>query len=100
MAEASDFKFGTLLGFAKAHHKTTPRKSERGLVLGKLPYIWGSPLTFLQRPHCPLRVSGASCFYLIQTNNDINLYKVQQTAVTSSISLTSAQLSDINVSPM
>jgi len=25
MAEASDFKFGTLLGFAKAHHKITPR---------------------------------------------------------------------------
>jgi len=26
MAEASDFKFGTQLGFAKAHHKTTPRR--------------------------------------------------------------------------
>jgi len=25
MAEAMDFKFGTRLGFAKAHHKTTPR---------------------------------------------------------------------------
>jgi len=25
MAEASDFKVGTQLGFAKAHHKTTPR---------------------------------------------------------------------------
>jgi len=23
-AEASDFEFGTQLGFAKAHHKTTP----------------------------------------------------------------------------
>jgi len=25
MAEARDFKFGTQLGFAKAHHKMTPR---------------------------------------------------------------------------
>ena len=24
-AEASEFKFGTQLGFAKAHHKITPR---------------------------------------------------------------------------
>ena len=31
-AEASDFKFGTQLGFAKAHQKITPReKSGRGL---------------------------------------------------------------------
>jgi len=30
-------------------------------VPGKLPYIWGSPLVFLQQPHCPLSVSGASC---------------------------------------
>jgi len=26
MAEARDFKFGTQLGFDKAHHKTTPRE--------------------------------------------------------------------------
>jgi len=26
MAGASDFKFGTQLGFAKAHHKTTPKE--------------------------------------------------------------------------
>jgi len=26
MAEASDFKFGAQLGFAKTHHKTTPRE--------------------------------------------------------------------------
>jgi len=33
-AEASDIKFGVQLGFAKTHHKTTPRgKSGRGLVL-------------------------------------------------------------------
>jgi len=28
-AEASDFKFGTQLGFAKAHHKITPRGKMR-----------------------------------------------------------------------
>ena len=33
MAEASDFKFGTLIGFAKAHHKTTPR-GKMGVALG------------------------------------------------------------------
>jgi len=67
MAEASDFKFGTQLGFAKAHHKITfIGKSGRGLVLGKLPYILGSPLIFLQRPRCPLSVSGASCILKFQ----------------------------------
>jgi len=52
--------FSTQLGFANAHHKTTP-KSGLGLGLRKLPYIWGSPLILLQRPRCPLSVSGASC---------------------------------------
>jgi len=33
MAKASDFKFGTQLGFAKAHHKTTPR-GKVGVALG------------------------------------------------------------------
>jgi len=38
MAEASDFKFGTQLGFAKTHHKITLRgKSGRPLGLGELP---------------------------------------------------------------
>ena len=47
--EASDFKFGTQLGFAKTHHKITPRgKSGGGLWLGELPKILGSPI-FLQR---------------------------------------------------
>jgi len=32
-AEASDFKFGTQLGFAKAHHETTP-KGKVGVALG------------------------------------------------------------------
>ena len=41
-AEASDFKFSTQLGFAKAHHKITPRgKSVGGLGLEKLPKIVG-----------------------------------------------------------
>jgi len=33
MAEARDFKFGTQIGFAKAHHKTTPR-GKVGVALG------------------------------------------------------------------
>jgi len=41
--EASDFKFGIQLGFAKAHHKNhTQKKIGRGLGLGKLSNIWGS----------------------------------------------------------
>ena len=59
-AEASNFKFGAQLGIAKAHNKTRG-KSGRGLGLGELPNIWGSSLIFLQRPRCPLSVSGASC---------------------------------------
>jgi len=47
MAEASDFKFGTQLGFAKAHYKITPiGKSGYGLGLGELPKILGFPLIF------------------------------------------------------
>ena len=38
MVEASDFKFGTQLGFAKAHHKITPSgKHGGGLGSGELP---------------------------------------------------------------
>jgi len=44
MAEASNFKFGMLVGFAKAHHKITPRgKSGRGPGLEELPKILGPP---------------------------------------------------------
>jgi len=43
-AEASDFKFGTHHGFAKAHHKITPRgKRGGGIGLGELPNILGFP---------------------------------------------------------
>jgi len=50
------------LRFAKAHYKTTPtgKVDVHGLGLGKLPYIWGFPLLFLQRPSCPLSVSKGS----------------------------------------
>ena len=42
MAEASDFKFGTQLTFAKAHHKITSiGKSGCGHGLGELPKILG-----------------------------------------------------------
>jgi len=38
MAQASDFKFGTQLEFAKGLYKITPiGKSGHGLVLGELP---------------------------------------------------------------
>jgi len=41
-AEASDFEFGTQLGFAKDHHKITPRgKSGCGLGLRELPKMLG-----------------------------------------------------------
>jgi len=40
MAEASEIKFGRLLGFAKAHHKIPPRiKEGRNPKLGELPKI-------------------------------------------------------------
>jgi len=43
-AKASDFKFGTHLGFAKTHHKITPRgKGGCGRGLGDLPKILGFP---------------------------------------------------------
>jgi len=67
-AEASNFKIGMHLGFAKAHDKTTPRgKSGRGLGLGKLLNIWGSLLIFLQRLCYPLSISRAS--YITGTQN-------------------------------
>jgi len=50
MAEASDFKFGTQLGFAKARHKITSiEKSGCGVGLGELPKILEFPIIFLQR---------------------------------------------------
>jgi len=50
MAEASDFKFGTQPGFARAGHKiTSRRKSGHSLELGKLAKFWGSPVIFVQR---------------------------------------------------
>ena len=44
MAKASDFKFGTQLGFPKVHHKITPRGTSGGsLGLGELLKIFGFP---------------------------------------------------------
>jgi len=41
MAKASEFKFGTQLGFAKAHHKITRRRdSAHGPELGQLAKMW------------------------------------------------------------
>jgi len=45
MAKACNFKFGTQLGFAKAHHKITPRGKSG---LGE-PRNFGFPIIFLQR---------------------------------------------------
>jgi len=40
----SDFKFGSQLGFARAHHKITRRiNAGHGHGLGQLPKIWGFP---------------------------------------------------------
>jgi len=44
MAEATNFKFGKQLGFAKTHHKTTPR-GKVGIALGSgSSQIFGVPL--------------------------------------------------------
>jgi len=32
--EGSDFKIGRLVGFAKAHHKISPRRKKEGVALG------------------------------------------------------------------
>jgi len=49
MAEVSDFKIVVKVGFDKTHHKITPiRESARGIRLGELPEIWGSPFLFMQ----------------------------------------------------
>jgi len=47
MAETSDLKFGTQLGFAKAHHKITPRgKVDVALSYGSS-HIFGVPLKYI-----------------------------------------------------
>jgi len=58
MAEARHFKFGTLVGFANAHHKTTPR-GKVGVALGwEAPIYLGFPFNISA---LPLSVSGAFC---------------------------------------
>ena len=56
------------LGLPRTTENHTQRKSRRSLGLGKLPNICGSPLIFLQRPGCPLGVSGASCYHAANIN--------------------------------
>ena len=50
------------LRFAKAHHQI-PLEEKVGVALGygSSPKFGASPFIFLQRPLCPLNVSGASC---------------------------------------
>ena len=48
-AEASDFKFGTQLGFAKAHKKSHPEAKRAWPRPEGAPKILGSPIIFLQR---------------------------------------------------
>jgi len=54
MSEASDFKFGKQLGFAKAHHKITPI-GKVGVASGSVssPKCWGYPIIFMQRLKLP-----------------------------------------------
>jgi len=46
VAEASDFKFGTQLGFANAYHKITPI-GKSGCGYWSSQKFWGSPIIFL-----------------------------------------------------
>jgi len=63
-SEASDFKFATQLGFAKAHYEITPRgKSGGGFWLGELLKILESPTIFLQ-PGAKLLYNLIICDYL------------------------------------
>ena len=61
--EASDLKFGKLLGFAKAHHKITPReKSGRGWPWDReAPKYLGFPINISATAALSSSVSGASC---------------------------------------
>ena len=54
VAESRDFKFGTQLGFAKAHHKTIP-KGKVDVALGKRSsQIFGVPLQYFCNGHALL----------------------------------------------
>jgi len=70
---ASDFKFSKQLGIGKAHHKNhNQRKKWAWLWTRVVPNIWSSPLIFLQRPRCPLSVSGASCFQWAVVSSEVD----------------------------
>ena len=56
------------------HNKITLRgKSGRGLGLGNLSNIWGSPLIFLQWQSCPLSVSAVSCWFRLQSDSILQI---------------------------
>jgi len=60
MTKASDFKFGTQLGFAKAHYKITPiGKVDVALGYGSSQKFRGSPLIFVQQ--LKLATSNLAC---------------------------------------
>jgi len=61
-AEAKDFKFGTQFGFAKAHHKTTPRGKVVWLWVRETPIYLGFPFNITATAALP----GAFCFNNIQ----------------------------------
>jgi len=48
MAEASKFKFGIELGFAKPYYKITPKDKSGVALVWELRNIWCSPLIFMQ----------------------------------------------------
>jgi len=55
-------KFGIQLGFAKAHHKTTPREEVGVAMSWGSSHIFGVPVCYFCNGRAVLRVSGASCF--------------------------------------
>jgi len=72
------------LGFAKVHHKITPiGKHGRGLGLGKLPNICGSPVIYLQRPRCPLSVCIAFCVFYVLTLSSAPMQLVERFIVSA-----------------
>jgi len=57
--EASDFKFGVLLGFDRAYRKITPAgKTRSGTAIGELRRIWGFPLFFSARTEARCFIFG------------------------------------------
>jgi len=62
MAEATEFKFGTELGFAKPTIKPHPEDKLACPCVREAPKYLGFPFNIFATARCPLSVSGASCF--------------------------------------